>query len=352
MGRRKNDTGNGAHAARNRGGAAESGTAASRPRTTNINLQSMEVFCEVVRLRGFSRGGAVFGISQSAVSQIVAHLESEVGTELIDRTRRPLVPTPEGREYARRCQEILHRHGTVLDDLRRGADGVGGTVRVASIYSVGLHTLDRFLQQFMKRYPAAAVHLEYCHPVKVYSAVLDDEADIGVISYPEPQRGLEVTPWLDEEMVIACPVGHALSSGDRLELTDLEGQKFVAFARGLKIRRELDRALRTLHVSVKVVSEFDNIETIKQALEVTGAVSILPRPSIRREVERGTLAEVPLDGEPLVRPVAIISKRRRRMTTTTRLFVESLLGAGNDSARNAGVRDGISARLDAPSRSE
>lgn len=295
-----------------------------RTRTRNVNLHALEVFCEILRLQSFSRGAASFGISQSAASQLVAHLEGELGFQLIDRKRRPLVPTTEGNVYYSGCRELLQRHRTILDEIERLQKGVAGTIRVASIYSVGLHTLSRYIRRFMTQFLGSRVHLEYFHPSKVYSAVLNDEADLGVISYPKPNRNLRVTPWLEEEMVLACPQGHPLASRRSMRLEDLEGHKFVAFDRELQIRREIDRALKHRRIRVEVVSEFDNIETIKQALEIAEAVSILPRPSIEREVERGTLVEVVFEGGGLSRPVGIIQKRHRTMSATTEQFVATL----------------------------
>jgi DNA-binding transcriptional LysR family regulator len=296
-----------------------------KARISNVNLQSMEVFCEVVRLSSFSRGGEVFGVTQSAASQVVAHLEQELEVTLIDRSRRPLAPTPEGRAYYLGCQELLQRHRALADEIHRQQREAAATVRVVSIYSVGLHTLSRYLKDFMAAHDGSRVHLEYLHPMKVYSAVLNEEADIGVISYPKPHRSLKIIDWLEERMVLACPPSHPLAHRRKMRLEDLQGEKFVTFDGDLLIRKEIDRALRSRGVTVAVVSEFDNIETIKQALEINEAVSILPQPSIQREVERGTLAGVRLDAPDLVRPVGIILKRNHQLTSTAGQFMEMLL---------------------------
>jgi DNA-binding transcriptional LysR family regulator len=290
-----------------------------------LNLQALEVFCEVVRRQSFSRGAATCGISQSAASQLVAHLEEELGFQLIDRRHRPLQTTVEGARYFAGCQELLHHHRALLDEIRRHQKALSDTVRVASIYSAGLHTLSQYLGRFMSRYPGATVRLEYFHPSKVHAVVLDEEADIGVTSYPKPNRQLCVIPWVEERMVLACPPGHRLSRLTSMRLEQLEGESFVAFDHELKIRQEIDRTLRKHHVGVKIVSEFDNIETIKHALEISRAVSILPHPSIEREVHRGTLVEVVIEDIDLRRPVGIIHKRGKKLTLTAQQFISSLV---------------------------
>jgi DNA-binding transcriptional LysR family regulator len=303
-----------------------------------VNLQALQVFCEVVRLQSFSRGAAACGISKSAASQLIRHLEDAIEVELIERKERPLRPTREGEIYYRGCQELLHRYRLVLDEVRRVRKEVAGLVRVASIYSVGLHTLNRFIQNFMARNPGTTVRIEYLHPNRVYTAVLNDEADIGVTSYPKASRILAIIPWLEEEMALACHPEHPLARKRRIKPSDLDGQRFVAFDRDLPIRREIDRALKQHGVTVEMASEFDNIETIKQALEISNAVSILPRASIAREVERGTLAQAPIEMLDLRRPVGIIHKKRKKLTPTAALFIESLTGAGEERGAAPGSR--------------
>jgi len=291
-----------------------------------MNLQALQVFCEVVRLQSFSRGAAECGISQSAASQIIRHLEDELEFELIDRSKRPLQPTAEGEIYYRGCQQLLHGYRLVLDEIHGMRKELAGLVRVVSIYSVGLHTLKPRIDEFIARHPGAQIRLEYLHPDQVYHAVLNDEADIGVTSYPRPTRGLAVISWLEEEMPLVCNPGHRLARKKRIKPADLNGQKFVGFVGDLPIRREIDRAFRQHQIEVEMVGEFDNIETIKQALEISDAVSILPRPSIEREVGRGTLAQVPVEMLDISRPVGIIYKKRKKLAPTALLFLESLTG--------------------------
>ncbi len=303
-----------------------------KTRTHNVNLQGLEVFCEVVRLRSFSRGAEAVGITQSAASQLVAHLEEALGLKLIDRRQRPLRPTAEGQQYYQGCRQMLHGYAAMVDRVQRQNNAGGGSVRVVSIYSVGLHTLSPRVQRFLQENAGSTVRLGYYHPVKVYGAVLDNEAEVGVVSYPKSVRQLEVIPWIEEEMVVACPPDHPLAESGPLadagkpsiELSELEGAGFVAFDADLQIRREIDKKLKQKQVTVQILSEFDNIETIKQALEISHAVSILPRPTVLREVERGNLVELHISDVDLRRPVGIVHKKRPKLTPTAELFIDSL----------------------------
>ena len=300
-----------------------------------MNLDTLRLYCDVVRLRSFSRAAAASGVSQSAASQAVQQLEAELDATLLDRSRRPLEPTAEGRGFYDACRGLLAGFDKARADLAASRQRVEGTVRVAAIYSVGLHDMSRHMQPFMAAYPNARVLLECLHPHKVVEAVLNDEADLGILSYPAASRALEVLPLREEPMMVVTHPSHPLARRRRVSPADLDGARFVAFDHDLPIRRAIDRALKQHGVKVDVAMEFDNVETIKQAIGIAAGISILPAPTVQKESEMKTLAAVELALPGLVRPVAIIHRRGRHLTAAVSRFIAQLR---DDDARPAAAR--------------
>jgi DNA-binding transcriptional LysR family regulator len=294
-----------------------------------MNLETLRLYCDVVRLRSFSRGASANEVSQSAASQAVQQLEADLDVNLLDRTKRPFTITPEGRIFYDACRDLLDRYEQARARIASARTRLDGTVRVAAIYSVGLHDVSRHLQTFMSDHPHAKVLLECLHPQKVVEAVINDEADIGIMSYPPPIRSLTVIPWRSEKMVIVCHPSHRFARRRLVKAADLNGEKFVAFDPDLGIRKAIDRSLKQRNVKVNVVMEFDNIETIKQAIAIDAGVSILPRPTVLKEVGIGSLAAVPLDIPDLLRPVGIIHRKQKQLSPTVARFIESLRKAGD-----------------------
>ena len=124
------------------------------------------------------------------------------------------------------------------DRVRRLHEEVAGRVRVASIYSVGLHHMNRCLQQFLGQHPKANVRLEYLHPDRVYQAVEDDVADLGLVSYPKSSRTIKALAWREEPMVLVCAPSHPLAGRRRISLDELDGMKMIGFDGDLTIRRD------------------------------------------------------------------------------------------------------------------
>jgi DNA-binding transcriptional LysR family regulator len=295
-----------------------------RPLQVSMNLETLSLYCDVIRSGSFSLGAAAHRISQSAASQAVRQLEDELGAQLIDRTKRPFMVTPEGKKFFDACLTLLDGFDKAKAEISQQKTMVGGTVRVAVIYSVGLQDMGFYTQQFTTRYPQAKIRLAYLHPNAVVEAIINDEADLGILSFPIPHRSLMIIPWHDEPMVLACHRTHPLAKKRVVSAKDLVDEKFVAFEKNLPIRKAIDKALRQRGGKIDPAMEFDNIETIKQAIVINSGVSILPRPSISREIENGLVAAVPLDMPELVRPIGIIHRRQKLLTATAAKFLEFL----------------------------
>jgi DNA-binding transcriptional LysR family regulator len=289
-----------------------------------MHIKSLKVYCDIVRHRSFSRAAQENDISQSGASQVVHQLEQRLGVKLIDRSKRPFVLTPEGEVYYEGCRALVERYNALEDKIRTLHEEVVGRVRVASIYSVGLHHMSRYVQDFISRYPKANVRLEYLHPHRVYDAVENDKADLGLVSYPRSSRTLCAIEWRDEPMVLVCAPNHRLAGRTVVGLNELNGERLVGFDEDLTIRHEIDRVLALHGVEPKVVMEFDNIETIKRAIEIDTGVGLLPEPTVLREVAAGTLSVVRLDTDELVRPLGIIHRRGKELTSTARRFIDLL----------------------------
>ncbi len=308
-----------------------------------MHIEALSIFCDVVRHQSFSRAAVANSVSQSAASQAVRQIENHLGAQLIDRSKRPWQLTPEGKLFFQGCQEIVERYHELEDAVQRRQHPSGYTVRVASIYSVPLHDLTGYVDRFQRLVPGARVDIEYMHPDEVYDHILDDQSDLGLISFANPGRGLTVIPWQSQIMAVACLPGHRFAQTTRtpggLQPHDLAGETFVTFDRGLPVRREIDRFLRRHDVDVVVVAEFDNIENIKQAVADGAGIAILPAPTLSQEVQRHALVTVPFrlaaDSRPFVRPLSIVHRRKRRLNPAVMEYINLLCTA------EGSIRDGV-----------
>lgn len=289
-----------------------------------MDTQHLKLFRDIAASGSMSRGAAQNGISQSAASQHVQELERGLEVSLIDRSSRPLRLTDAGKLYADLCRDVLKRHEEFDEALGRLKTSVVGSARVAAIFSVGLVEMSQLEEEFSRRWPEAKLDVQYLRPERVYEAVRGDQADLGLVSYPQPARDLTVIPWRQEEMGVAAAPSHPIAGREVVRPADLEGLPFVGFDPDLPIRRDVDRFLREHGVGVKVTMEFDSIPMIKEALGVGDGVSILPVRMLRAEILAGSLVCRPLAEPGLVRPLGIIHQRRKLLNRPVQLLLALL----------------------------
>jgi LysR family transcriptional regulator, transcriptional activator of the cysJI operon len=300
-----------------------------------VHLDDLQLFRDIARARNLSRGASLNGISQSSASQRLHELEKALGVTLFDRSTRPIALTPAGHVYLEFCSQVLRRRERLDAELDLARSTVGGTVRVASIYSVGLSDMTRLRREFEARWPDASLEVEYLRPDRIYEAVRAGAAEIGIVSYPVPVRNVVAVPWREEPMAVAVTPGHPLAGRAVLEASDLQGREFISFDPELPIRRAIDRYLRSQGVEVVVSMHFDNIQMVKEAVAVGAGVSILPRRALRAEIELGLLAAVSIRPE-ITRPLAILHRRGRKFNNAARYFLELLLVAGKHDQHQPG----------------
>jgi DNA-binding transcriptional LysR family regulator len=289
-----------------------------------MHLRNVEIFCDVATRRSFSKGAAAHNVSQSSASQAVGALEKRLGVQLIDRSQRPLELTSAGQMFFEGCRDLLDSFRRIEDDVRGMSDRVTGRVRVASIYSVGLLQMDAYVKAYRQAFPDVELQLDYLHPDDVYARVLNDEADIGLVSFPKDGGEIAAISWQEQELGLVLPPDHRLVDREAVVVSELAGEPFVAFTLELKIRRKIDRWLKGERVSVDVVHQFDNVENIKRAVEIGAGVALLPISTVRREVEMGTLAVARLKDVDWSRPLGVVHRRHKRLSVATDKFVELL----------------------------
>jgi LysR family transcriptional regulator, transcriptional activator of the cysJI operon len=289
-----------------------------------VNPANLRLIRDVAQHRSVSKAARWNDLSQSAASQALGELERELGVTLFDRGTRPLTVTPAGKAYVEFCRDVLRRHDEMLSLLDSIKKQLNATVRLAAIYSVGLSEMSGIEARFAQRFADAELQVQYLRPERVWQAVADDEADLGLMSYAESSREVMALPWRDEEMVVAVPPDDPLAAYQSLSITALDGRDFVAFDEDLPIQQHIDRYMREHDVEVEISLRFDNIEMIKQAVAHGAGISIMPQRVMHEDMLQGRLIALPLDPAELFRPVRIVHRRRKVFNEVTRGLLELL----------------------------
>jgi len=291
-----------------------------------MQIESLKMFCDLAETESFTKAAQINDVTQSAVSQQISSLERHFKSLLIERSKKKFRLTREGEVLYNYSKQLIQTYDSLQNKLQEIKEIISGTIRVATIYSVGLHDLPPYLKKYLKAYPTVNVHVEYRRSNQVYEDVLGNVVDLGLVAYPSRDAKLEVVPLRKDRLVLICHPQHPFARNKSVSLKELTGQKFIGFEPDIPTRRAIDRILRDQEVVVEHVMEFDNIETVKRAVEIDAGVAIVPQGTITQEVSKQTLAEVQMEDAEFYRPLAAIFKKNKVLSPAMKQFLAVLKG--------------------------
>ena len=274
-----------------------------------MQLEGFKVFCDLCDTGSFSRAAEASGITQSAVSQQIRSVEKRFGVPLIDRSNGSFTLTPEGLVYLEACRDILARLDSLGTRFKIARGELSGQLRIASVISIALHNLPPLLKQFRKAHPGVEVLVDYRKAEDIYDAVEDGRADLGLVAYPKARPGLRAITLWKERLVLIMSQNHQLKGKRPIEIAQLEGHRFVGLTPDIPTRQHLDKVFKKEAIKISYLAEFENIETVKAAVEAEQALAIIPETSARQEIKQGVILSRQITAERLWRPMGAITRR-------------------------------------------
>lgn len=289
-----------------------------------MQIESLKVFTDLAETESFTKAAQINAVTQSAVSQQISSLERQFKSILIERSKKKFRLTREGQVLYEYSKQIIQTYEALQNRIQEIKDIVSGTIRVSTIYSIGLHDLPPYLKLFLKQFPTVNVHVEYRRANQVYDDVLGNVVDLGLVAYPQKELRLELIPLRQDPMVLICHPQHPFAKAKTIKLKQVTGQKFVGFEPDIPTRRAIDKVFKDSNVSIMPVMEFDNIETVKRAVEIDAGISIVPHNTILQEISKNTLVEVKIEDAEFFRPLAIIYKKSKVLSPAMKQFINIL----------------------------
>ena len=292
-----------------------------------MHIQNFKTFCDLVETKSFSKAARLNQVTQSAVSQQLKAMENHYDMLIIDRNQKKFRLTPQGTALYSTFKEILSLYEKLNCEIQEMRNIVSGTIQISTVNSIGLHELPPYLKSFIKEFPSVNARVEYRRANLVYEDILHGTADIGLVAFPINHKELTTIEFAQDELVVAMNPEHPLAKKSNLTITDLSGKDFISFEKDIPTRKATDEILSNAGVEISIVMEFDNVETVKRALEINAGIAILPKNTVTNELDRNQLTTCKLDHGAHARPLAIIHKKNRMLTPALRSFVELMKNA-------------------------
>lgn len=289
-----------------------------------MNIQNFKIFSDLVESESFSRAAKLNGITQSAVSQQLRAMEKHFNILIVDRSQKRFRLTREGEKLHESAQKILHLYNNLSIELQEMKKVVSGTIHLSTVYSIGLHGLPPYVKAFLAKFPKVNIRIEYRRASMVYEDVLSNTIDLGLVAYPQKHKQLESLPFDDDSLILIVSPKHALANKKSVNIKDLAEQKFVGFEPDIPTRKATDAIFKEEGIEIEPVMEFDNVETVKRAVEINAGIAIVPQTTVVREEMQSLLKVIPFNNKVYKRPLALIHRKGRILSPAMRKLIELL----------------------------
>ncbi|CAI8343937.1 MAG: HTH-type transcriptional regulator CysL [Opitutia bacterium UBA7350] len=289
-----------------------------------MHVENFKVFADLVESESFSRAAKLNGITQSAVSQQLRGMEKHFKLLIVDRSQKQFRLTNEGKKLYGSAKEMLRLYETLNSELQEMRKEISGTIHISTVYSIGLHELPPYVKIFLAEYPEVNIRVEYRRANMVYEDILNNSIDLGLIAYPEKHKQLEILPFHDDTLVLVASPEHPFAEKSSIDISELNGQKCIGFEPDIPTRKATDRIFREFNIDAELVMEFDNVETVKRAVEINAGLAILPQTTVTREEAQNLLKVIPFKDHNFRRPLALIHRKGRVLTPAMKKLIELL----------------------------
>lgn len=247
----------------------------------------LRVLSEVVARGSFSAAAEALSYTQSAVSQAIARLESEIGATLVVRDRAGVRPTAAGATLVEHAESILASIDAAQADLEALLGLRAGRLRMASFPSAGATLMPQAIAAFRDRHPDVALSLAEGEPEEIAPRLRSGEIDLALLfEFPgEGQSlttGLRVVALLDDPLQVAIPETHPLSAKPTLSLADLHAQAWVQTSAASPCARHVVRLCMAAGFEPRVAFESDDYETVQGLVAAGVGVALIPRLALSR----------------------------------------------------------------------
>ena len=289
-----------------------------------MHVENFKIFSDLVESESFSRAAKLNGITQSAVSQQLRAMEKHFNILIVDRSQKQFRLTREGQKLYESAKEILYLYDKLNSELQEMKKVISGTIHISTVYSIGLHELPPYVKVFLAKFPEVNIRVEHRRANMVYEDILTNSIDLGLIAYPQKHKQLEVLPFHDDVLVLVVSPEHPFADRKSVDIQEVAGQKFIGFEPDIPTRKATDAIFKEENIEAEPVMEFDNVETVKRAVEINAGIAILPQTTVVREEAQGLLKILKFKNKTYKRPLALIHRKGRVLTPAIKKLIDLL----------------------------
>ena len=290
-----------------------------------MDTRQLASFCAVVDNQSFSLAAEQLGVTQPAVSLQIRSLEQRLGRRLLDRSGRRVEPTEAGLRLYRSAQRMLALEEQLVEEVADASEGeLAGKLEIGASTGPGGSVVPLLLCEFQRANSSVRISLTVSDTQTIVDQVAGRELAVGIVGAARRHRGITFEPLFRDEVVLACPPGHAFA-GRTITLEELQSEAPIVMQEGAGVRQVIDDALRAAGLRERhsqVSLELGLQESVKSAVAAGYGVTFISRSAIEAELSTGAIATARVAGLEPAREISLATATGRTMPRTAAAFLE------------------------------
>ncbi len=295
-----------------------------------LTLRQLEIFLAVAQQGTTSEAGNALAMSQSAVSASLKSLQENHSTVLFDRVGNRLALNHAGRKFEIRARQLLDEARKLESELRSASPS--GDLKISASFTIANHLMVDYLTAWLGRYPFARVDISPGNTPDVVERVLKRESELGLIENETAASGVELIPWVEDELFAFCAPSHPLAAKGRLTEADVLREDWILREPESGARSLFDQVFTAHLPRLRVRLEFRHNEPILRAVEQELGIGCLSEKVLAPHLDQGGLVALSLPKKCRLKRRFYFCLRQQR---THRPEVEAFLSLCRSSPQRA-----------------
>lgn len=292
-----------------------------------MQINQFEIFLMVTRLKSFSKAAKLLYMTQPAISNHIHAMENYYGTKLFHRHSHGVSLTQAGEVVFSYAQKILGDHDAMEKEIDRVLNVKNQNLVVGASSNVGNYALPCSIWTFKEKYPEVNIRLEIANSATIIQQVLDNKVHLGVLEGPVEHEELKTTHVFSDRLILIAPPSNKWLKKDCINLKELQRESLIMREEGSGSRKIWEIFLAEAGLSLsdfKVAAEMGSIDAIKCAVESGLGVAIASKLSVQKEIRRGSLREVEIEGIPSIIQFEVIYRAELDQPSLATRFIRFL----------------------------
>jgi len=286
-----------------------------------MDLRHLRIFLAVCEAGTMTRAAEIVYMTQPSVSQVIAELEKEYGVRLFERLNHRLYLTAAGEQLRSYASHIVNLSEQVKKEL---ADQTAqGAIRVGASLTIGAHLLPGIIKAYRQELPEVEIFTQVDNTSVIEKLIMEDRIDLGLVEGPVYSAHIREEMLCEDDLVIICGPGHPFWGEGMIEINRLAGKPFIIREQGSGTRDIFEKIMNEAGANWKIVGVYNNTEAIKQAVRENLGLAVVPKISIKEEVERGLLQTIEVSGLNLKRNFNLVYHRQKFFTLAMQTFIRT-----------------------------